>query len=394
MDEHSILMSQIQVLDGELSRAEGALDAPQVDSDLRERVRVRFDKLIKDQQRALTIGRRQVESGQPLDMCWDGFREIRRECVPLFREILALIEGAMVRRAGLDGGLCRIADALLDDLSRRADIYWGRFTILADGEFFADMAEIIRLRFPETSIWNLPVAAHEFGHFVGPKLEVRELNGRSRHPFQDMLQREDWQSTRNWHYLHEHFADLFATYALGPAYACTCILLRFDPGTGYADGPHHPSDAKRVYLILNTLKKMDEAEGGFMRPYQEIISFLRDWWQRSSVAAGQPESLDQDATIPLDERLDELYYLVSTYLPSVQYRNWLRAQQISAELLPDREISAKLQGGDYLPHILNAAWLSRIQHWNENSYATRRIGDSAIQLCRQVCSIEAGEASG
>lgn len=384
MNERSILIAQIQTLAQELGRAESALDAQEIDSDLRERVRIRFDKLIKKQQQALTNVRREVEGGQPPEACWDSFRSIRKECGPLFHECLAFMQGALVRSAGLDDGLCRIADVLLDGLSHQADIPWERFTILAEGEFFADMAEIIRLRFPELSIWNLPVTGHEFGHFVGPKLEVHGLDGKSRHPFQDLLERERRQGQQYWSFLHEHFADLFAVYALGPAFACTCILLRFDPGMAYLDGQVHPGYAKRVHFILKALEKMDEAETGVVRYYRDIIKMLGKLWRQGLAATGQPESLDQSVTIPLDGLLDELYVLVDTELPRVRYRGWLGAQMLADKMQPDKDTAPTLRDQDTLPDVLNAAWLCRIQHWDGDSHMVRRIGERAVELCRQI----------
>ena len=39
-------------------------------------------------------------------------------------------------------------------------------TILAELEYTGHHARIIGLRFPAASIWDLPIAAHEFGHVV------------------------------------------------------------------------------------------------------------------------------------------------------------------------------------------------------------------------------------
>lgn len=377
MNERLILMDRIQALVQELGQAENALNAKQVDSNLRERVLIRFQTLFRKQQQALKNLRNEVKD-LPLDACWDSFRTIRLECGPLFRECLAFMEGALVRSAGLDGGLCQIADALLDDLSHRADISWKRFTILAEGEFFTDMAEIIRLRFPEVSIWNLPVAGHEFGHLVAQELKVPRHDGTFRYPFQEICQREGLINTKNVPFLHEHFADLFAVYALGPAFACTCILLRFDPSTAYMDEKEHPSYAKRVHFILKALEKMDEAEGPMPR-YRHIIKWLEDLWQRSLVASRQPKELDQAAILELNDQLEELYNLVDTELPRVRYTGWLRAQRLADELQPDKDTMPMLQNEDTLSDVLNAAWLCRIQHGDE----VRRIGERAVKLCRR-----------
>lgn len=385
MDKYSILAAQIEALAENLRGVKRALGAHQIDPGLREAVRSRFEKLINKQQMELDRLRGEVENELMLESCWSAFRDNRQECVPIFRESLAFLEGALIRSAGMDNGICQMADFLLDDLSHRTGISWERFTILAEEEFFAQMAEIIRLRFPEFSIWNLPVAGHEFGHLVGQELREQKRDGTYRYPFQEILQREGQIEPRNVPFLHEHFADAFATYALGPAFACVCILLRFDPGVAYRDGEEHPGYAKRAYFILKGLEKMDEAEGGVMRPYGGIIELLWDLWQQNLAAAGQPENLDQGIVPQLNEWLEELYLLLDRELPPrARYQGWLRAQRLLPELLSSKEAGRILKDDDTLADVINAAWMCRIQHWDEGSYLVRKIGKEAGELCREI----------
>jgi len=384
MNEYDVIVAQIDALAENLGRAERALGAQQIDPDLREAVRIRFSKLISKQQKGLEKLREEVEGDLPLDECWYAFRYIRQECMPIFRECLAFLEGGLVRSAGIDDGICHVADALLDDLSYRADIYWARLTILAEGELFDQTAEIIRLRFPEFSIWNLPISGHEFGHLVGQELRVLKPDGTYRYPIQEILQIEGQTNPQNVPFLREHFADLFAVYALGPAFACPCILLRFDPGVAYKDGKDHPSYAKRVHFILEALRRMDEAEG-MLQPYRDIIEYLSGLWQRNLLAAKQPESLDQATIVQLNDWLERLYVQIDTHLPPyVRYRGWSRAQRLSSELLSEKGAAQVLEDDDTLPDVLNAAWLCRIEQKDEDSYLVRRIGENAVELCREI----------
>src|SRR5262249_51406054 len=119
---------------------------------------------------------------------WKQFQEIQDRCQYLFRECLAFMQGALIRVTALDNGLCQIADSLIKVLNHRAgNLGWDRLTVLADAEFYRDMADIIRLRFPGMNIWNLPVVAHEFGHYAGPQLSERQADGTLASPFQEML---------------------------------------------------------------------------------------------------------------------------------------------------------------------------------------------------------------
>jgi hypothetical protein len=366
-----------------------ALEDLRAASRLRERVYVRFEKLIKKQEAALKQLKEDLEVNVSFIECWGSFRAIRQQCTSLFRECLAFLEGALSRWAKIDGGLCEIADAMLDEISHQADIHWGRFTIMAEGEFFADMAEIIRLRFPEVSIWNLPVAGHEFGHFVAQELKAPRGNGTFRFPFQEFLERESMglaklEADRKRAYLNEYFADLFAVYALGPAYACTCVLLRFDPGTAYRVSTSHPSAAKRVHWMLQVLRKMDQAEGGLTPPYHGITEHLQDLWQKSLVAAGQPAALDQEDAVQLDGWLDELYAVADSELPRVRYGGYLRAQGLSVQLSPEKYNDPVLQGDETLPDALNAAWLCRLQEGRGDNLRVHAIGENARKMCRRI----------
>jgi len=384
MDERSILTAQIEALLEDLRRAHRALDAQQITPDLRQAVHSRFGRLINSQEEDLADLQKGVRSGLPLGECWSAFRDTRQECVSIFRECLAFLEGALVRSAGLDEGFCRLADALLDDLSRRTDIHWARLTILAEEEFFAQMAEIIRLRFPEFSIWSLPIAAHEFGHLVGQELKALRPDGTYRYPFQEILQREGQVDRRNVPFLREHFADLFAAYSLGPAYACTCILLRFDPWSAHQDGREHPSYAKRARFVLRGLERMDETEA-LRQPYRGMTQHLSNLWQQSLMSARQPGTLDQATAAQLNEWLEELYFLLHREMPpAARYQGWPQAQRLSCEFLSDKKPAQLLDSEDTLADVLNAAWLCRVQHWNDHGYQARQVSQRAVELCREI----------
>jgi hypothetical protein len=315
-----------------------------------------------------------------MDVCWDDFRRMRSDCRNLFSECLAFLEGALVRSAGLDDRICQVADALLADLSYRADIPWQRFTIMAEGEFFTNLTEIIRLRFPEFSIWNLPIIGHEFGHFVAEELRKPDTSDL----FVQILQGEGMHKPeeQDVRLLHEQFADLFAAYALGLAFACTCILLHFDPGTADRDGREHPADAKRAHFILQALDKMDKTD--VARPQLGIIEHLRTLWRQSLEAVGKPEPLAPEIIGQLNNRLDELYVrVVDRRLAGVRYTGWSQASLLSAELLSDKgaaQVLADFDSKITLPDVLNAAWLCRIQHWDRDI----QISEKALNLCLEI----------
>ncbi len=403
MDEREVLKAQIEFLDQQLRQAQTAIKTfdqklrqPQSalnpslnDDDLRERVQNLFEKNITQQINKLSDVKTQVGKNVSLALCWTAFRNIRKESVPLFEECLALIEGALVRQTGLDNGLCRIADGLLNDLNKDSPVPWGRFTILAEKEFFGEMAAVIRLRFPEVSIWDLPVAAHEFGHFIGPELRQAEIGGTYYYPFQEELKKivdpQGRPDPKGRDFLQEHFADIFAAHTLGPAFACTCILLRFDPLTAFEDSTRHPAYAKRYYVIHKTLEKMS------LGPYLGIVTRLDTLWLQSLRAVGPRYVLTQDITQQLDDQFEVLYNLVIAELPTIQYSSVARAYRLSRILLTTGmqveqivQDALRQEPEHTLADILNAAWICRLEIDDWYNRRVPQIGKLAVRLCEEI----------
>ena len=374
-DDPSILKARIQALALDLGQANHALESAKVEDDLRERVRVPFLELITAQQNNLTNLRNLLGRGElSVEKGWASFQIINNDCQTLLKECLEFVQGALARRAGMDFGICRIADALLMDISHRSDISWTRFTMLAVGEFFHDMSEIIRLRFPDSTIWSLPIACHEFGHFAEQRISERYA-GQTRYPIQQILEQERFNDAKNIPFLRELFADLFATFALGPSYACTCILTRFDPGQAYVDGDEHPSAAKRAYFILAALDKMNKSE--ITRPYGHIIERLRAAWGKDvdEVVAGQ-----------LNVWL-ELLHLALNKKSGLAYKGWAGASALMpgmmAAELPPQTLQLAKAGKTNIPDVLNAAWVCRLENFDEPD-RVYQISRNAMTLCHEI----------
>ena len=384
MEEGLVLILQIEALAKNLQQAKAALDSPifkveAIASKLRNAVRNRFEWQLNNMAKELTALQKQVNNTS-LDKCWDSLRKIRRKCKDLFRECLAFVEGALVRGAGLDNHLCLVADAFIDDLSERADISWGRFTIMATDEFFTQITEIIRLRFPDFDILQLPVAAHELGHFIGEKVR-KEMDP---DPFRVILEKEETplkEFHQEFRFLHEQFADLFAVFALGPAYACTCIMRNFDPVKAHQDKVEHPADGKRVYFILRAMEALDQ---DVTKPYLGIRNYLQNLWEQNIKAVETPWPLVQKELERLDDRLQRLLEVMHFRLNNVRYKSWHLASVLADEMLLGGVKTQNLQ----LPDILNAAWKCRL--FEPDEYKRRNIGEQSLGLCLQVAGEKAG----
>jgi hypothetical protein len=323
---------------------------------------------------------------------------LQADAARLFEEVLAFVQGALVREQNLDDGICALTDALLDDLAASSDVPWGRFTLLATSEFFRDAAEIIRIRFPDPSIWNMAFAAHEFGHFVGPQLRTTR-DGEFSYPFQERLRVVDQsrgalRHSLEWDHEQESFADLYATYTLGPAYAAAFILLRMNVGDAHVEAPSHPSAAQRVHAIFWTLDRMSESATGLRRqPFREVSSLLRETWRASLAAAGHAEPLAAVKVARVEQRSGELYELLTSCTPQgllFGQDEWLRAESMLPALRV--ELGAADPESDALPagatrrEVLNAAWLARLGADDASPLVTNVIGHRALSMYRRVAT--------
>jgi len=381
MDEVSVLSAQLEALSQQIGRVQRALDAKAIDTNLRQRVHIRFDTLISKQQQALQ-GLRDELQPEHLAQAWLKLKAIRRDCNSLFSESLAFLQGVLVRSTGLDTGICQIADDLMEDLQRRTDIACSRLTIPGEAAFFVQTAEIIRVPFPEFSVWNLPLTGHEFGHLVAQELRVRE-GGTYSYPFQELIDREG-HGGQTERFLHEYFADIFATYAHGPAYLCLAVVLRFDPVTAHVDGRDHPSAMNRVGVMLTTLSKMDDGAG--LPLYGSVRDAVSDLWDRGIAAAHRHGRSSALNTASVEHRwTTEIYRLLEQELPEAKYGGWLRAQRLAQGLQP-YETAPKLNEDDAPPDVLNAAWLWRLQRDDQTSdvYEAQQVDEIAKRLCQDM----------
>ena len=277
-----------------------------------------------------------------------------------------------MRAEKLDDGLFLIADELIWELANGVFAH-PPITILAESEYTGYRARIIRLRYP-ASIWDLPIAAHEFGHVFAS--EVRPLD------FRELAKDKKVDAKL----LEEHFADIFATYALGPAFACTMILHRFDPSNAHpAFEWSHPGDAKRVYCILETLRKMEDSRGwGSWLPW--VDENVRKPWEASLTAVDQRRDLDRKVVEELDRWLEKVLGLFEGGLiQNVKYANesWNRAHVLADRLRKEEPPESVLDKNDTVRDLLNAAWYCRIEQ-AKNSDQVSAISYRTTEWCRTL----------
>jgi hypothetical protein len=253
---------------------------------------------------------------------WARYIGVYAKSQQVFRACMELMGGLALRDKLLDERIYQFADELIASCAE-AMLRYGWLTVPAQQEALSrTLARVIHLRFPEWTLWSLPLTAYEYGHVALD--EMPELSGFVHEEARRLLDlppgtRLDDDDprlprlARAEHQLRVLMNDAFATYVVGPAYACAAILLRLDPVVASAQEHVHPADARRADVVLGMLDRMDaESEAG---PYGPVIARLRGDWDRTVAAAGPaaaaPSKATEDLSVALDmvlgmlERTDE-----------------------------------------------------------------------------------------
>ena len=384
MDERVGLLAQVSELRRGMKTARSSVSQVEAGgSTSHQDLRSRLEREIAKRERELEGLERKIRGRSGVKVCWRDLRRVREEDSLLYGECLAFVQGALIQKHGIDGGIQQIADRLLEELSKRAGIPWGRLTVLADEEFTGYAAQIIRLRFPQDSIWSLPIAAHEFGHFIGPEIvsDVREGRYRGKdNPFRTMVRREFSKQEQQGAFLDEQFADIFATYSLGPSYACVCIILKFDPESASADEFVHPRDVNRAFMIFETLREMQRS-GPPAERFDTFLDPLERVWNQSLAAAGTSPP-DGDTAALLKKKVEKLFKLLESHLPASRYSSLTVARALKSDLGAGGPSQSPLTAS--FSDLLNAAWLRRLEIGETKPELVEELGSRAMSACQAV----------
>jgi hypothetical protein len=330
---------------------------------------------------------------------WDDYENLAyRDGETLFGEYVDFIGGLALRNTGIDHGVCQMADDLI-----------GRLYLIGSTEIFHSMtlptrrvesrktiARIIRMGFPEWTVWAVPLGVHEFGHVViNANPELHELIATA-------TAQERWTFLPP--ALDTYLADAFATGAMGPAYACATVLLRLDPCCLDRDARQQGEltcqaaspDSRRAYVILKTLELMAETTAS----YEGVRSMLLDDWRKTlgafdlkfELGAEEPQ-LDACAEVMwgfLKERSSQVIYRPTRYEESAAWS--VRSLAASASVGDGDEAhdgAAAPGGGPALPDlqqitvrdVLNMAWRERLEEpENATGKQADRIAEAALEL--------------
>ncbi len=318
-------------------RSKLRLQQTSVHRDLSEDVKSRLEDLAGVEQ--LLVQWRNTGSPQREQLlrdAWAAYVELSGRCESVFAEYLDLVRGVVLRDAGLDRDLCRIGDALGRPWGRFKDYEWQSFTIPAScDQRGMSAARLIRIGFPEWSIWCLALTAHEFGHvFVAQHEDMREF-----------VQQQAAAPDVGREALQTWIADAFATEVMGPAYVWAGMSLRTDPSSD--------EDDARVAVMLASLAQSD-----FDEEYTAKCEALAQAWAKARESFGF-------ATVTHNYKLVRAVVERAHQLVSDRFdrSDWERSLDFADRLREEHCDPTALAGEIQLPdlrNILAGAWFARL----------------------------------
>jgi hypothetical protein len=385
-----LMLARLDGLLARLNEAHRAISTEGQDSRIKERIGNELARRLLEHTRALEGRRSKVaENGEVSKYAW---AEVKSSVTAsLLDECLLYLQAARSRSSGVEADLCEIIDALFDELAGKTQsLAWKSYSVFAPEDSFDVLSRIIRVRYPVSGVWDIPIAVHEFGHFLSGNLRRVRPDGSAQLVFEeeknsfvppqsiDQTPLGMQQSHTDWRFwLDEIFADVFATYAVGPSFACSCLLVRFDPGSTEeeTDGKH-PSYAKRAYVILQTLRFLNEEQLG-RGQFGQAIQVLDTSWQGACEAAGTRWNVPDETW--LGRLVSNIYNMLKTVEGGLRFNDW-KAASNKLRLLEQPNDAV----GDFtLVELLNAAWICRLKKEGSNP---EQLSENFVQLARRKTS--------
>jgi hypothetical protein len=350
-----------------------------------------------------------LDDGVVLPVAWQSYKQIDHESKEkIFGECLEAIGGLAIRDKKLSARTSWVANTADEFIRECAKEYvgeqWLSFAVFARQEALnRTMARIVRLRFPEWTVWSLPLAAHEFGHVV---IEDNSEWLEFAHEQADTL---SWHTDRVDEQrlcMYEILADAFATFTMGPAYVCAAISLWLNPLplSNESSDMRCVSGTTRARLIFRIMEQMrrtwsEGAAESEPSPHQMFMQekLERKWREvieRVKPSDEEPEGseegfLDEEQVTSLVNDILERFswalkpkgaYLYKGEGGFEEVERWADGwlQQLDNG---ERLAIPRVSSDSTLRNALNAAWLCRVQ---SEPYQFDAIADAAYELCMKI----------
>jgi len=316
-------------------------------------------KILEGLERQLAAG----ANGGALGAAWLEYSSrLFGESQQIFGEYVDFLGGLALREAGfVNQNVYMLADELVRQSAKLFRIEWTSLSIPARREALGrTTARIIRLGFPEWTIWALPLTAHELGHVLAedasdlsePVKAANEVDGR---------------------HAPILVADAIASCAMGPAYASAAILMRLDPWRAFSE-EEGALVAKRAEAILWTTERMStESEG---QPYGKIVEQLRTEWRAALEQTGEPAELsdeDKAGVVAVIEGVAAVTALKFSRGEEV----WSVVVDWAQALEDGKPDVAELALEGELRDVLNAAWIARLEKARKGERGSATVDDIA-----------------
>jgi hypothetical protein len=329
---------------------------------------------------------RSLEALSDSGSTWERLQERRWTSDRLLSECLAVVLGALFRPVAALDKSCHEAQALAAELQHLTGIGADSDVIPSSAECVSPLSGVVRRRFPDHGLWDLPVIAHEFGHLMARDLVfVDPATGEQSRPVAEMLAGAQRQEA-------ELVSDIFAVFVGGPAYVLTLVLHRMDPfadGTAGANATH-PGDASRVVACLRALQLLDlrgrraqdvpESE----RDYAFLVDALSAWWDSAQASAPERARLDVEQRRQVMRTTERWWSrLTDSRMTSSRYAGFPRALLLARALEKgEKPLDPEATCRD----VLNAAWLLRFRAWRDGRPLPESVQAWALDRLRQTAT--------
>lgn len=304
---------------------------------------------------------------------WARLHACQLQSAALTAHTLQLVSGAALRvgnSATTPAAMCVVADALGDEIVSRTTLGgWGSFTILGSDESYIHSSRAIVVPFPTQPIWTISIVAHELGHFAARSL-TEFHHGTSHNLVDELHQRQ--AGAFPWYWVEELFADAFATWTIGPAYALTCVSFSFDPLLANIPSTTHPCNSLRVDLMSALLSRSINSDE------RSVATMIAGCWE-SLVSASEADPATSETETRATAQLVEACLTVLDRLPEASYSSQSEAGRLSFNLSAEN-----LKLDTEIRDVINAAWLARLRA--KNSIEIDEINRRAIRLAEVVAT--------
>jgi hypothetical protein len=286
---------------------------------------------------------------------WDRLRAATSEQnEKLFAEYIEVLGGVALRDSEFDEGISQVADKLLGSYTGNGKAPMAvTIPIRQQACILETFKRIIRVSFPDWTVWALPATALEFWKVMGREERLPAVERKLSAEQKAAIPPEHW----------ECLGDAFAAYTMGPAYALMLISLMLDPRV--------ESDNCRARAVLAMLERMDSHKKGDA-PYARIRKRVLLEWNAAREQVGQvplflkldePETADQTDPPGAPIRfLVEILERTLTQETTAAFNPeiWAQAERWSSLLITNSVDEMQIPQGAELRHVLNAAWLARV----------------------------------